>query len=186
MRVGPDRTASSQQLLDTAISAELIHPHTTVACFVSMGSEVQTSTLLEHMIRNDVKVLVPRLGHGLEMGWSFYAGEASLHAMGKHRPAEPDDAVLTADAIDMASMIFIAALAIDHEGNRLGRGAGWYDQALQLRNPDSPIIAICWPEELLDRPIPHSTMDVPVNGVLTPTSFTPIGKRADARPQKVQ
>ncbi|MFT9282410.1 5-formyltetrahydrofolate cyclo-ligase [Bifidobacterium fermentum] len=180
------RDASGKRLADAAIDAGIVQANATIACFVSMGSEVPTSALLDHFLDIHAQILVPRLGSGLDMGWSRYSGAAGLVDMGGHRPAEPADRTLPADALAQASTIFVAALAVDRLGNRLGRGAGWYDKALRYRNQESRIIAICWPWEFSDRPVPHSSFDVRVDGVLTPRSFTPIDKLQDARPYAVQ
>ncbi|MFT8358175.1 5-formyltetrahydrofolate cyclo-ligase [Bifidobacterium aquikefiri] len=170
------RLASAQQLVNVAKRCDLIKAQTTIACFVSMGSEVRTSAFLQYCMEQPARVLVPRLGRGLDMGWSYYSGNETLENKGRHRPAEPADEVLPPAALEHASTIFIAALVVDGQGNRLGRGAGWYDQALQYRNRNAQIIAICWPWEISQLPIPHDSNDVAIDGVLTPLDFTPIDK----------
>ncbi|MFT8705342.1 5-formyltetrahydrofolate cyclo-ligase [Bifidobacterium aquikefiricola] len=170
------RLASAKQLAHVTQRVDLVKAHATIACFVSMGSEVRTSGLLQYCMEQSVRVLVPRLGKGLDMGWSYYSGAETLEDKGERRPAEPTDEILPPEALEQATTIIIAALAVDSQGNRLGRGAGWYDQALQYRNPDARIIAVCWPWEVSQVPIPHDSNDVAVDGVLTPLDFTPIDK----------
>ena len=60
----------------------------------------------------------------------------------------------------------VPALAVDPNGTRLGRGAGWYDRALQLKKPRAKVIGICWPWEITDSPLPAESHDIPVDYVL--------------------
>jgi len=128
----------------------------TVAAYVSMGSEVETRPLLAWLLASGIRVLVPLLGSGLDIG----------------RPDEPQGTPLPPEALHDADLIIAPALAVDRHGNRLGRGAGWYDRALVNRRPVCPIIAVCWPWEVVDDDEwiadPH---DVPADGVLTPEGY---------------
>lgn len=130
-----------------------LEPGDTVAAYVSMGGEAPTDVLLDMLVGRGLRVLVPRLGRGRDIGWGEYHGRAALRDMprtqrGGLRPAEPEGATLTAEAIGAARVIFVPAFAIDVNGYRLGRGGGWYDRALTLRNRDAITIGICWDWEL--------------------------------------
>ena len=57
------------------------------------------------------------------------------------------------------------ALAVDHAGHRLGRGAGYYDRALTVVT--TPLCALVFSDELLPE-VPHEAHDVPVHMVVTP------------------
>lgn len=147
----------------------------TVAAYVSMGSEVETRPLLAWLLASGIRVLVPLLGSGLDIGWSALDSMESLHPVagsGHRRPDEPQGTPLPPEALHDADLIIAPALAVDRHGNRLGRGAGWYDRALVNRRPGCPIIAVCWPWEVVDDDEwiadPH---DVPADGVLTPEGY---------------
>lgn len=151
-----------------------IHPFT-VAAYVSMGSEIETRPLLAWLLASGCQVIVPRLGDGLNIGWSRLDSLEALHPVessGHHRPDEPEGSPLPAEALSDAGLIIAPALAVDRHGNRLGRGAGWYDQALAKRRSNCPIIAVCWPWEITENVEwavePH---DVPSDGVLTPKEY---------------
>ena len=93
-----------------------------------------------------------------------------------HRPDEPTGAVLPPEALEKADLVIAPALAVDPQGNRLGRGAGWYDRALARRKPACPLIAVCWPWEVLDTDLPAEPHDVPADGVLTPGGYRRLGE----------
>lgn len=59
-------------------------------------------------------------------------------------------------------------MAVDKQGMRLGKGAGYYDRA--LAGLEVPVVAVVYDDEFLDA-VPHDTHDVPVHGVITPTGF---------------
>lgn len=86
---------------------------------------------------------------------------------GAQRPDETQEPTLSAESLLDAELIIVPAFAIDLEGNRLGRGAGWYDRALEYRNPHAAVIAVCWPWEYTETILPHESHDVTVNAVLT-------------------
>lgn len=153
-------------------------PEDTAAAYISMGSEVPTIPLLEYLHKHERRVLVPRLGSGCDIGWSEYDGREDLRSMprtatGGIRPQEPSGRTLAAQAIEDASIVYVPAFAIDLDGNRLGRGGGWYDRALRLCRPDAVKIGVCWDWELIDahEAVPHETHDIPVDAVATPERF---------------
>ena len=120
-------------------------------------------------------MLVPLLGSGLDIGWSALDSMESLHPVagsGHRRPDDPQGTPLPPEALHDVDLIIAPALAVDRHGNRLGRGAGWYDRVLVNRRPGCPIIAVCWPWEVVDDDEwiadPH---DVPADGVLTPEGY---------------
>ena len=173
--------------------AHMIQDGSTVAAYVSMGSEIETRPLLRWLLAHGCHVLVPRLGSGLEIGWSVLdsleslrsmdavggannAGSCSYPSTVHHRPDEPTGAVLPPEALEKADLVIAPALAVDPQGNRLGRGAGWYDRALARRKPACPLIAVCWPWEVLDTDLPAEPHDVPADGVLTPGGYRRLGE----------
>ncbi|WEV59404.1 5-formyltetrahydrofolate cyclo-ligase [Bifidobacterium sp. ESL0728] len=146
----------------------------TAAAYVSMGTEVPTLELLDELCERKLRVLVPRLGKGRDIGWSEYGGKSGLRKMprtatGGLRPAEPGGKTLGPKAIADAKLVFIPAFAIDLDGTRLGRGGGWYDQVLGLCRTDMLKIGVCWDWEFIDRhdAVPHETHDIPVDVVMT-------------------
>ncbi|WEV64407.1 5-formyltetrahydrofolate cyclo-ligase [Bifidobacterium sp. ESL0732] len=161
-------------LLDDSLTIDA-KPGDTVAAYVSMGTEVPTLELLDELAGRRLRVLVPRLGKGRDIGWSEYYGESGLREMphtatGGLRPAEPEGKVLGPNAIAHASIVFIPAFAIDLDGIRLGRGGGWYDQVLRLCRPDALKIGVCWDWEFIDDHgvVPRESHDMAVDAIMTP------------------
>lgn len=155
----------------------------TVAAYVSMGTEIDMAPLLQAFLDAGWRVLVPRLGRGLDVGWSALPSLGALESMGERRPGEPvRSASFGADALRAAQLIIVPALAVDAWGTRLGRGGGWYDRALRHRSPASRIVAVCWPWETLGAGVgalPREAHDLPVDAVLTPEGCAATGAAPD-------
>lgn len=171
------RLAQAAQPLVAACS-----PGDTVAAYVSMGSEIPTHMLLQSLLDHDVRLLVPMLGNGMDVGWGELASMDDLAKAGdaasddgsrpRHRPAEPMHAhALTGKALEDASVIIMPALMVDHAGVRLGRGGGWYDRALMHADPRALAVAVCWPWEIVEEPLPCEPHDRTVDAVLTPDAL---------------
>lgn len=103
----------------------------TVAAFLSMGSEIETRPLLHALAEQGYRILLPRLGSGLDIGWGEYS-DLPIEDLGMHRPQEPSGDTLPADALAQAGLVLLPALLVDIHGTRLGRGGGWYDRALAI------------------------------------------------------
>lgn len=176
-----ERLSAGLGLAEQARLAGLIRPHTTVAAFTSMGSEMSMTPLLEALLDDDCTVLVPRLGSGMQIGWSELENMASLRNLhnsdgseNTRRPQEPCNDASGPEMLESADIIIVPAFSVDEHGFRLGRGGGWYDRALEYRKTGALVVAVCWPWEPTDGTVPHEAHDVPVDGVLTPEGYAPI------------
>jgi 5-formyltetrahydrofolate cyclo-ligase len=80
---------------------------------------------------------------------------------------EPVGPRLGPDAIGLADVLLIPALAVDRRGVRLGRGAGHYDRSLPKAGAEAALIAVVRDEELVDQ-LPDEPHDVRMTATLTP------------------
>lgn len=145
------------------------------AAFSSIRGEVPMDDLLRTLLDRGYRVLIPKLGAGMEVGWGRMDAPADLNrreTIGGWRPDEPEGASLPAESLSGADLILVPALSIDLRGTRLGRGGGWYDRALTKREPGALVVGICWEDELTADPLPRQPHDLPVDAVLTPGGFT--------------
>ena len=146
--------------------------------YVSRSFEPGTLPLIEAMLERGIEVLLPRLGDGLQRGWSVYSQADDLVARSPGRPPEPSGDFLPQNRLADADIIVVPALAADTKGTRLGGGAGWYDRALVDARPGVPIVALLFDDEFHDadeQPIPREWHDVPVMIVVRPSGVDRIG-----------
>ena len=146
--------------------------------YVSRSFEPGTLPLIEAMLARGIEVLLPRLGDGLQRGWSVYSQADDLVPRSPGRPPEPSGDFLPQNRLADADIIVVPALAADTKGTRLGGGAGWYDRALVDARPGVPIVALIFDDEFHDaeeQPIPREWHDVPVMIVVQPSGVARIG-----------
>ncbi|WP_099041940.1 5-formyltetrahydrofolate cyclo-ligase [Mycobacterium neglectum] len=151
--------------------AALVTDAQTVCAYVPVGSEPGSLEVIDSLRRRGVRVLLPVTGSTETTGapeplqWGEYRPGELIGA--RHGLQEPAPPRLGADAIAEASVILVPALAVDHAGVRLGRGAGFYDRSLPLADAAARLIAVVRDDELVDR-LPAEPHDVRMTHALTP------------------
>ena len=138
----------------------------TVAAYYSVGAEPDTRGLVYGLWKRGTYVLLPRLQPDGDLDWASYEGPDSL-IPGPRGLQEPKEKPRGPDAVARADVVLVPALAVDHAGNRLGRGGGSYDRALARVGPLIPVIALLYDAELLGD-LPAEPHDTPVRAVVRP------------------
>lgn len=162
------RTRDGRRLRDAAWACALFDDVSTVAAFVSMGTEVPTLPLLQSLLKRNIRLLVPRMGTGSDVRWGELTDIRRLCNRGAGRPDEPDGPPLDADALAAADVVITAGLLVDRHGTRLGRGGGWYDRALRHAKTNAVTATVVWPWEVVEGPLPSEPHDMRVDAALTP------------------
>jgi 5-formyltetrahydrofolate cyclo-ligase len=151
--------------------AALVGDGDTACAYVPIGAEPGSLELIDSMLRCGVRVLLPVARHDgsgipLPLEWGEYRPGGLVGArFGLLEPGEPR---LPADAVASAAVILVPALAVDRDGVRLGRGAGFYDRSLPLAGPAARLVAVVRDDELVER-LPAEAHDVRMTHALTPT-----------------
>lgn len=162
-------TAEKQQAAEAIAAHVLAQPALRsarrVAAYVSMASEPGTGPLLQGLLDRGVEVIVPISLPDHTLDWVVHEPDATgtVSALGI---TEPDGPRLGSDALNSADLLIVPALAVDHAGNRLGRGAGYYDRALE--HSTALRCALLFAGEIVEA-LPHDDFDVPVHMAITPT-----------------
>lgn len=171
-------TQLAEALRDQVMSLPEFEAVRCASVYVSRWFEPGTLPLIEAMHTKGIDVLLPRLGDGLQRGWSVYSQADDLVPRSPGRPPEPSGDFLPQGRLADADIIIVPALAADTKGTRLGQGAGWYDRTLPDARPGVPVVALVFDEEFHDadiQPIPREWHDVPVSIVVRPSGVERIG-----------
>mgnify|MGYP006300345349 CR=1 FL=1 len=146
----------------------------TIFAFVSLPDEVETTALCAEAIREGKRLGLPRFG---EEGLVFYhvTDLESLkvdNSMAIRQPAEDFPALCSTRAPRQPGRLLVVTpgRAFTREGERLGRGGGFYDAfftALRENHILFQAIGIAFDEQLFDS-IPTDKNDQRVHGVVTP------------------
>lgn len=154
---------SAAQAIAAHLAGAAFAQASTVAAYLSMGSEPGTGPLINLLLTRGTEVIVPVTASDGGLDWVRYEPDAPLTRSPLGVP-EPDGPRLGADALAGAGFVIAPALAVDHAGWRLGRGAGYFDRA--LAHARGPICALVHADELVPV-VPHEPHDVPVQLVVT-------------------
>lgn len=132
----------------------------TVLLYYSLPDEVNTHGLIERWYRRK-RLLLPVV-KGTELELRLYRGSNHM-ATGAFGIAEPEGTPFTDYAA--ITLAVVPGMAFDVQGNRLGRGKGFYDRLLpQLMQARK--IGICFPYQLTDN-IPADPSDFRMDDIIT-------------------
>jgi 5-formyltetrahydrofolate cyclo-ligase len=163
---------------DLFYSSPILARYKTVFLFLSIeNSEIDTIPLLKTALNTGKKVFAPRVE---AKGLVFYPvmsaeGPWRKSSLGIKEPLNQDtgnNGAVTHE--DFPSLILTPGLAFDREGNRLGRGGGYYDRLfaeLDANGRQYTALGFCMDFQLIDQ-VPFAEHDKKVDGILTGKELT--------------
>lgn len=156
-------SAASERLFAHLEQSPRFQAARTVLCYYSLPDEVRTHTFVERW-KDAKRILLPVVvGDDLEL--RCYTGRQDL-AVGAYHIEEPTGALFTDYAsIDLA---LVPGVSFDKEGNRLGRGKGFYDRLLPKLS--SYNIGICYDFQVSPH-VPCEPFDRKMHAVLTESGW---------------
>jgi len=135
-----------------------------VALYSPIGNEVDTRPICDHALGQGKRVFYPKLNQGE----SCLAQVESCEDLqpGPQGIREPVGANwLTAKDHD-GLVLFIPGLAFDLQGNRLGRGRGWYDRVLVGLGTAVRRVALAYEFQIMEG-LPMEEWDQKVHQIIT-------------------
>ena len=136
-----------------------------VALYSPTRNEVETAGIRDHAFKEGKKVFYPRVAG--DTGCEF----VELTRRGELRPGrygilEPTGAGLMTQRDEDGLVVFVPGLAFDLQGNRLGRGKGWYDQALSRLGEGVTLVGLAYEFQIFDK-LPAERRDCKVDHIIT-------------------
>lgn len=136
-----DRSFKSQMIVSDIINSKLINNHSHILLYKALITEVNIDWLLEFTMTYGKQCYLPRV-NGDEIELVKYPCKLQKGAFGVLEPI--GEAVST--HIDLC---IVPVLAVDNNGNRLGKGKGYYDRFLS-KYPNCEKVAVAFKEQVLD------------------------------------
>ena len=141
----------------------------TVLTFLSMPHELDTSAVISAARANGKIVAVPRI-EGDDLRFLVLPRDADNLPRDRRGIPEPDPSWQALD-LARAARVLVAApgLVFDRQGNRLGRGKGYYDRFLagaRVAAKCITVIGICLSEQLVES-VPREDHDQVLDAVVT-------------------
>lgn len=164
--------ARAAALAEQVLALPEVAAATSVAAYVSYGTEPGTGVLLDALHARGTEVLLPVLLDDNDLDWAPYDGPGSLHPAARGL-REPATAPLGVEAVRRVDVLLVPGLAVSTTGLRSGRGGGSYDRVL-ARVPDTFTCVLLHPGEVgLD--VPAEAHDRPVDAAATARGVTRFG-----------
>jgi 5-formyltetrahydrofolate cyclo-ligase len=150
----------SQQLFNKIEQLPEFQSAHTILAFWSLPDEVETHDFLEKWA-NHKCILLPVIV-GEELRIKQYEGRETL-VKASYNISEPTGDFFT--KYDEIDVIIVPGVGFDKQGNRLGRGKGYYDRLLPQLSGIK--IGVCFPCQLVDCIVPDR-WDVQMDRIITP------------------
>lgn len=133
----------------------------TVLLYWSMDDEVQTHDFVNRWYREKC-ILLPCVD-GDDLRLRQYTGSECLKAGEQFGIGEPTGPEFT--DLDSVELIIVPGVAFDSEGNRMGRGRGFYDRLLKS-TPKAYKVGVAFDFQVIDR-VPVEEFDVAMDRVVS-------------------
>ncbi|NNM87234.1 MAG: 5-formyltetrahydrofolate cyclo-ligase [Phycisphaerae bacterium] len=161
-----DRHARSLAACNRLVNTVEFRDSQLIMLFLSMESEVETSTLAIQAWTAGKRIAVPRVF------WEQRAIEPveiqSLDFPPQGKPTGPRDPVQgTLVSLGQIDLVVVPGIAFDRRGYRLGRGKGFYDRFLSQKELRAVRMALCFQEQVLPQDLPVEPHDIPMNMIVT-------------------
>lgn len=132
----------------------------TIMAYYSLPDEVCTRILIDDLISENKKVLLPKVIGPDTMELRRYTGHSDLQEGTFHILEPVGDLFTDYSSIDI---ILVPGLAFDAAGHRLGRGRGYYDRFLHLCTART--IGVCFDFQKVEE-VPFEVHDIAVDVVI--------------------
>lgn len=131
-----------------------------VMLYYSLPDEVQTHHFVEHWAQSKRIILPVVVGDDLVLRSYHGRHELVKGAYGIEEPTGPPFLQL-----EQIECIVVPGVAFDSQGNRLGRGKGYYDRLLP-RLPQAYKIGLCFPFQRVEQ-VPTEPFDIRMDEVIS-------------------
>ncbi|MBN2513144.1 MAG: 5-formyltetrahydrofolate cyclo-ligase [Sedimentisphaerales bacterium] len=169
------RVQKSRAICTQVLSLEDYQKASVVMLFLSMLHEVDTTAMILDAFQQGKTVAVPKMSwqqrhmipveiHSLDSG--LQVDRMGLRNPTTGMPVPPED-------IDL---VIVPGLGFDRQGNRLGRGAAYYDRFLGAPGMRAKKWAVAFSEQILDA-VPHDDKDVAMDAIVTEAGIIRIQSR---------
>lgn len=167
-----EQRLAADRLLANLAATRLFRVSHRIACYLPSDGEIDPSLIVERIWRMRKQLFLPVLSH-LSQDRLWFAPAQPGMALRPNRFGIPEPQVNARELVraEDLDLILLPLVAFDAKGNRLGRGAGFYDRSLAflrfrrfLRKPH--LLGLGHDFQRVPR-ISAESWDVPLDGVVT-------------------
>ncbi len=161
-----NKSDADRKIAEYFVNSPFFHNFDIYLCYVSVGSEVDTSIIIDSLLSIGKRVAVPHCKIGI---MDFYE-ITSKDDLVKGAYGIPTVDVNKSNKITEfgCSLCIVPALSFDKSGCRLGYGGGYYDRFLSDKSIDT--LGLCY-EDCISESLPAEEHDIIINSILTENGF---------------
>ncbi len=153
---------NSQKIIQNLDKIETLKSSELIGVYSSKDHEIETKNLINKLFKENKKIFLPKI----QDNQLLFKEIKSLNdlELGKFKILEPKLTCKTINPNNL-DLLIIPCIAIDTNGNRLGRGGGFYDKLLQ-NHPEIKTLCLAHEAQLIEK-IPTEKHDKKVDLVIT-------------------
>ena len=130
-----------------------------------------------HPLKDEISPagIIAGLGAGQRCGLPWFGHRDAIFLWREAPASEPSPWGVLQPPVSAAALapdvVLVPIVLADRHGTRIGHGKGHYDRALaNLRTSSHRIttIGLCWPDQLVDGPLPVEPWDMKLDAIATP------------------
>lgn len=146
-----------QQVLDVCQDKKVVF------IFISKDDEVETRSIINEFLAQNKTVVVPIIETEKDMMRISRLATLEDLTTGAYGIYEPKEAnIFPKEEIDI---FLVPGTAFDKEGNRKGRGKGYFDRFLISVKGKKPIIGLCYENQIVEK-LETNSWDIPVDSII--------------------
>ncbi len=166
-----ERPADARAVADSVLASRLFRECQALVAYAAMADEIGVLALMKNALDQGKALYLPVSdGDGAYALARVDSLERQL-VPGRYGILEPTPDCPRAENLPGRTLWLVPGLAFDPEGNRLGRGGGFYDRLFQ-RHPQGFRLGICRECQVLEQ-LPREPWDQPVAALRTPQRWIP-------------
>jgi len=162
-----DRLKNSRLIKNKLFSSAEFKEARTILFYASFDGEVDTWEMIEEARRQEKTVVLPVIVEGQKKIIPSLVSDLNQElTIGPYGIKQPKKSHIKPVDLKDIDLVLVPAVAFDKEGNRLGRGQGYYDRLLCQFPPHIPAVGLAFHFQILDE-LPLAVHDCRVKKVIT-------------------
>jgi 5-formyltetrahydrofolate cyclo-ligase len=142
-----------------------------IACYLAQANEIDSTHLIHTLWQAKKNCLLPVLTQNKELKFASYNPGDELK-LNRYQILEP--AHTTFFSAERLDLVIVPLVSFDTQGNRLGKGGGYYDKTFSFRLTSTDkkpfLLGLAYQAQELHQ-LPTDSWDVKLDGVLTETGL---------------
>lgn len=160
------REEKSSAILNHFIALEEVKKAEQIFIFVNFRTEVNTKPIINYLITQNKKVIVPYTDIANKRLRLFYLNDIAELKIGSYNILEPDPNTAKEAKEENIDLAVVPGSVFDVKGGRMGYGGGFYDRLLPKLRKDVPKIAVAFELQIVDE-VPRGYYDQLIDMIVT-------------------